>query len=103
MPKNRPNVNKIYQHHQLLDSPIFAQIGIFGLKKYHLATLVLISFISFISFIAATRIGCLAFVVAFLSQGSIHSVKHFFFFFFYFSFCLPFFRPVTALIAASHE
>jgi hypothetical protein len=31
---------KIYQHLPFLDPPIFTQIGIFGLKKCHLATLI---------------------------------------------------------------
>jgi hypothetical protein len=35
----RPNCFKIYQHLQLQDPPKFTQIGIFGLKIYHLATL----------------------------------------------------------------
>jgi hypothetical protein len=29
----------MYQHHPLQDPPKFTQIGIFGLKIYHLATL----------------------------------------------------------------
>jgi hypothetical protein len=47
--KKKPNVRKIYhmatkytyQHLLLQDSPTFTQIGIFGLKIYHLATLTL--------------------------------------------------------------
>jgi hypothetical protein len=38
---DRPNGHKIYQHFSLQDLPKFAQIGIFGLKIYHLATLAL--------------------------------------------------------------
>jgi hypothetical protein len=38
--KNRPNGNKIFQHLPLQDPPEFTQIGIFGLKTNHLATLV---------------------------------------------------------------
>jgi cytochrome c len=37
--KNRPNGDKIYQRLPLQDSPKLTQIGIFGLKIYHLATL----------------------------------------------------------------
>jgi hypothetical protein len=33
-----PNGHKIYQHLPLQDPPKFTQIGIFGLKKKHLAT-----------------------------------------------------------------
>jgi hypothetical protein len=36
---NRPNDHKIYQHLSLLDTQKITQIDIFGLKKYHLATL----------------------------------------------------------------
>jgi hypothetical protein len=39
-PYNRPNVHKIYNHLPLQDPPKFTQTGIFGLKIYHLATLV---------------------------------------------------------------
>jgi hypothetical protein len=39
--KYRPNGLKIYQHLQLQDPPKFTQIGIFGLKICHLATLLL--------------------------------------------------------------
>jgi hypothetical protein len=35
---------KIYQHLSLQDTPKFTQIGIFGFKIYHLATLVTIFF-----------------------------------------------------------
>jgi hypothetical protein len=38
-PKKRPNVPKIYQHLPLQDTPKFTQIASFGLKNYHLATL----------------------------------------------------------------
>jgi hypothetical protein len=38
---NRQNGHKIYQDLQLQDPPKFTQIGIFGLKTNHLATLVL--------------------------------------------------------------
>jgi hypothetical protein len=38
-PQYRPNVHKIYQHLPLQDPPKFTQIGIFGLKICHLATL----------------------------------------------------------------
>jgi hypothetical protein len=37
--QNISNGRKIYQHLQLQDPPKFTQIGIFGLKVYHLATL----------------------------------------------------------------
>jgi hypothetical protein len=40
-PQNRPNGHKIYQHLQLQDPQKFTQIGILGLKIYHLATLIL--------------------------------------------------------------
>jgi hypothetical protein len=36
---NRPNARKIYQDFILQDQPKFTQIGIFGLKTNHLATL----------------------------------------------------------------
>jgi hypothetical protein len=36
---NRPNGHKIYQDFPLQDPPKFTQIGIFGLKTNHLATL----------------------------------------------------------------
>jgi hypothetical protein len=36
-----PNIHKIYQHLPLQDPPKFTQIGIFGLKINHLATLYL--------------------------------------------------------------
>jgi hypothetical protein len=39
-PYNRPNVHKTYQHLPLQDPPKFTQIANFGLKIYHLATLV---------------------------------------------------------------
>jgi hypothetical protein len=42
-PQIRPNVHKIYQLLPLQGPPKFIQIGIFGLKIYHLATLVEIS------------------------------------------------------------
>jgi hypothetical protein len=35
-----PNGHKIYHHLSLQDTPKFTQIGIFGLKIHHLATLV---------------------------------------------------------------
>jgi hypothetical protein len=38
-PQNRPNGHKIYQHCPLPDPRKFTQNGIFGMKKYHLATL----------------------------------------------------------------
>jgi hypothetical protein len=39
-PYNKPNVaGKMHQQLPLLDPPIFTQIGILGLKIYHLATL----------------------------------------------------------------
>jgi hypothetical protein len=38
-PRNRPNGHKIYQHLPLQDPPRITQFGIFGLKLYHLATL----------------------------------------------------------------
>jgi hypothetical protein len=38
-PLNRPNDNKIDQDFPLPDPPKFTQIGIFGLKTNHLATL----------------------------------------------------------------
>jgi predicted secreted protein len=38
---NRPKGHKIYQHLPLQDPPKFTQIGIFGLKIWHLATLFL--------------------------------------------------------------
>jgi hypothetical protein len=37
--ENRPNGHKTYQHLPLQDPPKFTQIGIFGLKICHLATL----------------------------------------------------------------
>jgi hypothetical protein len=40
MAVNRPNGKMIYQHLPLKDPTKFTQIGIFGLKIYHLATLV---------------------------------------------------------------
>jgi hypothetical protein len=39
LPQHAPNGHKIYQHLPLQDPPKFNQIGILGLKKYHLATL----------------------------------------------------------------
>jgi hypothetical protein len=39
-PQNGQNGHKIYQHRPLQDLRKFTQIGIFGLKKDHLATLV---------------------------------------------------------------
>jgi hypothetical protein len=39
MAENRPSGHKIYQHLPLQDPPKFTQIGILGLKIYHLATL----------------------------------------------------------------
>jgi hypothetical protein len=38
-PSNRPNVHKIYQSLPLQGPTKFTQIGIFGLKTFHLATL----------------------------------------------------------------
>jgi hypothetical protein len=38
-PENISNGHKIYQYLPLLDPPKFTQIGIFGLKRNHLATL----------------------------------------------------------------
>jgi hypothetical protein len=40
MAVKRSNGFEIYQHRSLQDSPKFTQIGIFGFKKYHLATLI---------------------------------------------------------------
>jgi hypothetical protein len=37
--ENRPNGLKIFQHLPLQDPPKLTQIGIFGLKRNHLATL----------------------------------------------------------------
>jgi hypothetical protein len=39
MAVNRPNGHEIYQDFPLQDPPKFIQIGIFGLKTNHLATL----------------------------------------------------------------
>jgi hypothetical protein len=39
-PYNRPNGLKIHQYLLLQDDPKFTEIGIFGLKIYHLATLI---------------------------------------------------------------
>jgi hypothetical protein len=39
--QNRPKVHQIYLHLPLQDPPKFTNIDIFGLKIYHLATLVL--------------------------------------------------------------
>jgi hypothetical protein len=38
-PYNRPNLHKIYQHFQFEDHPKFTQIGLFGSKTNHLASL----------------------------------------------------------------
>jgi hypothetical protein len=38
-PQNRPNGHKIYHDFPQQDPPKFTQIGIFGLKTNHLATL----------------------------------------------------------------
>jgi hypothetical protein len=38
--ENWPNGHKIYRHLPLQDPPKFTQIGVWGLKIYHLATLV---------------------------------------------------------------
>jgi hypothetical protein len=38
---NRPSVRKIYQHLPLQDPPKITQIWVFGMKIYHLATLLL--------------------------------------------------------------
>jgi hypothetical protein len=38
--ENWPNGHKIYRHLPLQDPPRFTQIGVWGLKIYHLATLV---------------------------------------------------------------
>jgi hypothetical protein len=43
-PKNRPNGHKIYQDLSLQDSAKFTQIGNFGLKTNHLATLLVGTF-----------------------------------------------------------
>jgi hypothetical protein len=44
LPQNIPNDHMTYQHLPLQDPPKFTQIGTFGFKIYHLATLhVLIS------------------------------------------------------------
>jgi hypothetical protein len=40
-PENRPNVYTMYNNLPLQDPPKRTQIGIFGLKIYHLATLIL--------------------------------------------------------------
>jgi hypothetical protein len=40
IPKGRPNGHEIYQHLPLKDPSKFNQIGIFGMKINHLATLV---------------------------------------------------------------
>jgi hypothetical protein len=40
LPENRPNGYKIYQDFLLQDPQKFTQIGIFGLKTNHLATLI---------------------------------------------------------------
>jgi hypothetical protein len=40
-PQNIPNGHKIYKHFTLQDPPKLIQIGIFGLKKCHLATLIM--------------------------------------------------------------
>jgi hypothetical protein len=40
-PENWPNGHKMYQHPTLLGPPKFTQIGIFGLKRNHLATPIL--------------------------------------------------------------
>jgi hypothetical protein len=40
-PQNIPNGHKIYQHFLFQGRPKFTQIGIFGLKRNHLATLLL--------------------------------------------------------------
>jgi hypothetical protein len=37
--KNTPNSHKIYQHFSLQGTPKFTQVGIFGLKICHLATM----------------------------------------------------------------
>jgi hypothetical protein len=39
-PKNIPNGHKIYQHVPFQGPPKFTQIGIFGMKTNHLATLI---------------------------------------------------------------
>jgi hypothetical protein len=39
-PYNRPNGHKLNQHFPLQDPPKFTQIGIFGLRTNHLASLV---------------------------------------------------------------
>jgi hypothetical protein len=38
--QNRPNGHAMYHHLPLQEPPIFTQIGIFGLKLNHLATLI---------------------------------------------------------------
>jgi hypothetical protein len=40
-PQNTPNGHKIYQDFSLQDPPKFTQMGIFGLKTNHLATLLI--------------------------------------------------------------
>jgi hypothetical protein len=42
MALKRPNGHKIYQYYPLQDPPKFTQIGIFGLKENHLATLLVL-------------------------------------------------------------
>jgi hypothetical protein len=42
-PSGKPNGHKIYQHLPFEDRIKFTQVGIFGLKIYHLATLYLLS------------------------------------------------------------
>jgi hypothetical protein len=37
-PKNTRNGRKIFQHFTFRDPPKYTQIGIFGMKIYHLAT-----------------------------------------------------------------
>jgi hypothetical protein len=42
-PKNIPSGHKIYQHFPFQGSPKYTQIWIFGMKRWHLATLLRIS------------------------------------------------------------
>jgi hypothetical protein len=45
----RPNDTKAYKRLPLQDAPTFIQLGLFGLKIYHLATLLLKGDFSFLS------------------------------------------------------
>jgi hypothetical protein len=60
LPQNIPNVYKLYQMAVIYSKwpkivPKFTQIGIFGLKLYHLATLLLVGYKSAIFMISAYR------------------------------------------------